>query len=190
MNRKVVVLLVIVVLVTVGCGASAGMADQPRSEPLESSDFFADGRAARAPVANTVPREGFIADAAFRTGQLNGEPVTTLPVEMTRELLERGRERYNIYCAPCHSLVGDGQGMIVQRGFPEPPSFHSNRLREAPPGYFFDVITNGFGVMFDYASQVPPGDRWAIIAYIQALQASQQVSADSLPDEDANQLPE
>ncbi len=157
------------------------MHDQPRYEPLERSGFFKDQRAARPLPAGTVARGQLRADQHFYEGRVGGRPATELPVPATAALLARGQERYGIYCTPCHDRTGSGRGMIVQRGYPAPSSFHVERLREATPGYFFDAITRGFGVMPSYAVQIPPQDRWAIIAYIRALQLSQHASVDDVP---------
>jgi mono/diheme cytochrome c family protein len=127
-------------------------------------------------------------DTHFYTGKVDGNLVETLPFPVTRTLLERGHERYEIYCAPCHDRVGSGQGMVVRRGFRRPPSLHIDRLREAPIGHFFDVISNGFGAMPDYAAQIPPRDRWAIAAYIRALQLSQHATLADVPAELREQL--
>ncbi|MDZ7265733.1 MAG: cytochrome c [candidate division KSB1 bacterium] len=162
-------------------GCRQDMHDQPRLEPLEGSTVFADGRASRPQVPGTIARGQLRTDAALHTGKAGNQLVDRLPVALTPELLARGRERYNIFCAPCHSRVGDGNGMIVQRGMRRPPSFHIQRLREAPVGYFFDVITNGFGTMYSYADRVPVKDRWAIVAYIRALQLSQNATLDDVP---------
>ena len=157
------------------------MHDQPRYEPFESSSLFADGRAARPIPQGTVARGQLDADPAYYQGKsATGEPLEVFPVEITRDLLERGRERYDIYCSPCHDRTGSGTGMIVRRGYPQPTSFHIDRLREAPPGYFFNAISSGFGVMPGYAVQVPVADRWAIVAYVRALQASQYTSIDDV----------
>ena len=157
------------------------MHDQPRFKPLAESDFFTDLRSARQPVEGTVARGQLREDAYFYTGKLGPNPGDFMPFPINLDALARGRERYNIYCAPCHSRTGDGNGTIVQRGFHPPPSFHTERLRKAPLGYFFDVMTNGFGAMPDYASQIPPRDRWCIVAYIRALQLSQGATASDLP---------
>jgi cytochrome c553 len=162
-------------------GCRQDMHDQPRFKPLAGSDFFGDGRSARPPVEGTVARGQLRDDAHLYTGLVNGEPAATFPVEITAELLARGRERYDIFCSPCHDRVGRGTGMVVQRGFRQPTSFHDDRLRTALPGYYFDVMTNGFGAMSSYASQVPVRDRWAIAAYIRALQLSQRGSLDDVP---------
>jgi cytochrome c len=164
------------------------MHDQPRYEPLEASSFFADGRASRPLLPGTVARGQLRTDTHAYTGKVDGNLVETLPMPVTRALLERGRERYNIYCAPCHDRLGGGQGMVVQRGFRRPPSLHIDRLREAPIGHFYDVMSNGFGVMMDYAAQVPPADRWAIAAYIRVLQLSQHAQLTDVPEDIRRQL--
>lgn len=156
-------------------GCRQDMHDQPRIEPFEESDFFADGLGHRTPVEGTVARGLLQEDDAFYTGLVDDEFLAELPMANTRQLLEHGRERYDIYCTPCHSRVGDGRGMIVRRGFKQPASFHEQRLRDQNIGYFYDVITRGFGEMSSYAAQVSPEDRWAISAYIRALQLSQNV---------------
>ncbi len=165
-----------------------GMSDQPRYEDLEPSNFFADGGSARPLPANTIARGDQVRDPHFTSGKINGEPVNTFPMPITMAVLERGQERYNIYCSVCHGMTGAGQGMIVQRGFPSPPSFHIERLREAPVGHFFQVITHGYGLMYPYASRVEPADRWAIIAYIRALQLSQNATLEDVPLAQRNKL--
>jgi mono/diheme cytochrome c family protein len=162
-------------------GCRQDMHDQPRYKSLAKSDFFADLRAARPPVEGTVARGQLREDVYFYTGKVGSNPGDYMPFAVTQEALARGRERFNIYCAPCHSQLGDGKGMIVQRGFQPPPSYHTERLRKAPLGYFFDVMTNGFGAMPDYASQITPRDRWCIVAYIRALQLSQNASSAEIP---------
>jgi hypothetical protein len=157
------------------------MHDQPRFKPLRMSDFYADKRSSRPLVAGTIARGQLQEDSYLYTGLVNGQPGNYMPFAATREVLDRGRERYNIYCAPCHARTGDGNGMIVQRGYRRPPSYHIDRLRQAPLGHFYDVIANGFGAMPDYSAQIPVHDRWAIIAYIRALQLSQQASPDLVP---------
>ncbi len=157
------------------------MHDQPRFKPLRRSDFFADLRSARDPVPDTVARGQLREDTYFYTGKIGANPGDYMPFPVSMDVLSRGQERYNIYCAPCHARLGDGNGVIVQRGFKRPPSYHDPRLRNAPLGYFFDVMTNGFGSMPDYASQIPPRDRWDIVAYIRALQLSQNASAADAP---------
>ncbi len=152
------------------------MANQPKNRPLSPSDFFEDGRSARPLVENTVARGSIANDELLVPKDSNNFP---LPVN--RELLERGEERYKIFCTPCHGLQGDGNGMIAVRGMKHPPSFHQDRLRQAPNGYFYDNITNGFGAMYGYSAQIPPRDRWAIIAYVRALQLSRNAKVADLP---------
>lgn len=164
------------------------MAENPRYDPLEPSSFFADGSSARPLPADTVARGHLRDDSLLFTGKVNNEPVDQFPFPITREVLLRGQERFNIYCAPCHGPTGEGDGMVVQRGFSRPPSYHSDRLRQAPVGHFFDVMTNGFGVMPSYAAQIPVRDRWAIAAYIRALQLSQHATLDDVPPDVRQQL--
>jgi mono/diheme cytochrome c family protein len=162
-------------------GCRQDMHDQPRFKPLAMSDFYTDLRSARPPVEGTVARGQLHEDSYFYTGKIGSNPGDYLPFPATREVLERGQQRFNIYCAPCHSRIGDGNGMIVQRGFKQPPSYHIERLEKAPVGYFFDVMTNGFGAMPSYAGQIPERDRWCIVAYIRALQLSQHASSADVP---------
>ena len=143
---------------------------QPYQRPLVESDFYADKRSARPIITGTIARGHLDADAYFYTGKIGANDGDYLPFPVNQQVLERGQQRFNIYCAPCHGEIGDGNGMIVQRGFRQPPSYMEDRLRNAPVGYFFDVMTNGFGAMPDYSQQVQPADRWAIAAYIRALQ--------------------
>jgi hypothetical protein len=173
--------LILLALVATACRQD--MHDQPRFEPLEKNDFYTDGRASRPVIAGTVARGQLNVDDHFYTGKINGELATTFPFAITKEILSRGRERYNIFCTPCHGALGYGDGMIVQRGFRPPPSFHIQRLREAPAGHFFDVMTNGLGAMFDYRDKVSPADRWTIAAYIRVLQLSQNAAIDDVPEE-------
>ncbi len=163
---------------------------QPKYKPLEPSSFFDDGRSARPVVPGTVARGHLRIDEHLYAGKVNGVLVDTFPFPITRPVLERGRQRYNIFCSPCHDEAGTGRGMIVQRGFQQPPSYHIDRLRQAPVGHFFDVITNGFGAMYSYAARVSPEDRWAIVAYIRALQLSQQATLDDLPESERGKLTE
>jgi hypothetical protein len=157
------------------------MHDAPRYEPLEASTFFADGRSSRTLVANTVARGQLKEDRHLYEGIVDGKPAETFPMPVTAEVMARGHERFNVFCSPCHGRTGEGDGMIVQRGFRKPPSFHEDRLRNAPVGYFFDVMTHGFGAMQDYSAQVPVADRWAIAAYVRALQFSQRATVDDVP---------
>jgi len=169
------------------------MYDQPRYTPLAPSTLFADGNSARPQAAGTVPAAaGALAAASSgRAGTLaGGEVPQARPLPVTAGLLARGRERFGIYCAPCHGAAGDGQGMIVQRGFPAPPSYHSERLREAPDRHFYEVISDGYGAMYGYADRITPDDRWAIIAYIRALQLSQHAPAALLAETDRRRLQE
>lgn len=156
------------------------MQNQPRLKPMRSSVFLGEERQ-RSPVLGTIARDQN-GTSYFNTGYDGQKLGDRIPFPVTRDLLEEGRERYNIYCAPCHARTGDGNGMIVQRGYRRPPSYHIDRLRQAPLGHFFDVITNGFGAMPDYSSQIPVRDRWAITAYIRVLQFSQNAPAKLLPE--------
>jgi mono/diheme cytochrome c family protein len=160
------------------------LADQAHHEPMEASGFFPDGSSSRTPPEHTLARGQLHEDEHFYTGRIGAELAGTFPAPVTRAQLERGRERYDIFCAVCHGSTGEGGGIIVQRGFPPPPSFHIDRLRDAPPGYFFEVITQGRGLMYPYASRVDAADRWAITAYIRALQLSRHAV---LTDADAGQ---
>jgi hypothetical protein len=165
-------------------GCRQDMHDQPRLKPLAKSDFYTDLRASRPLVEGTVARGQLHENVYLNTGMIGNSatPGDYMPFPVTRDVLARGRERFNIYCTPCHSRIGDGKGIVPSRGFAKiPPSFHIVRLQKAPLGYFFDVITHGFGVMPDYASQIPPQDRWAIVAYIRALQLSQNAPASDVP---------
>jgi hypothetical protein len=171
-------------------GCQQKMADQPRYEPLQKSNFFEDQRASRPLVEGTVARGHLDADEEFYTGKDADGSVKTFPFPIDRKILLRGQERFNIYCSPCHDRTGTGQGMIVRRGYRPPPSFHIDRLREAPPGHFFDVISHGFGTMPDYAAQIGPADRWAIAAYIRALQLSQNAALADVPESARAQLSE
>ncbi len=154
------------------------MANQPRQNPLSPSDFFADGRSERPVVENTVVRGSIQDDSLFVPKESNA-----FPIPLTAELLERGRQRYGIYCTPCHGIQGDGMGMVAMRGMKHPPSYHQERLRNEPNGYLYDVITNGFGAMYGYSAQISPRDRWAIVAYLRALQLSRNTPVGQLPAE-------
>jgi cytochrome c553 len=153
-------------------GCRNDMHNQPRYKPMAATDFFGDGRSARPTIDDTVARGQLRIDQPRFTGKDNGKDIDYFPIQITREDLDRGRERFNIYCSPCHGRLGDGNGMIVTRGLRQPPSYHDERLRTAPVGHFFDVMTNGYGAMYSYASRVPVDDRWRIAAYIRALQLS------------------
>ena len=163
-------------LILSGCSLKQDMAFQPKDRPLWPSDFFSDGRSARPLPQNTVARGTVQNDALFVAKDSNSFP---LPIDM--KLLERGRERFNIYCSPCHGLQGDGDGLVAVRGMKHPPTYHQDRLRQVANGYIYDVITNGFGVMLDYSEQIAPRDRWAIVAYVRALQLSRNAKVSELP---------
>lgn len=190
MNTRLTRLLSGLALTTVvAAGCRQDMHDAPRYDPLEASDFFADGSAARPIVAGTVARGHLNADAYLHTGKgPDGLPVTAFPFAITRADLDRGQERFNVYCAPCHGQTGEGNGMIVQRGYRQAQSMHIDRLRLAPVGYFYDVISNGFGVMPDYRAQIPVEDRWKIVAYVRALQTSRMATTADLPADVLDQL--
>ncbi len=158
------------------------MHDQPKYIPLRPSDFFGDGRSERPLVEGTVARGHLNDDTAFHTGKgPDGKPLDAFPFPITKEVIQQGQVRFNVYCSPCHDRLGNGDGMIVRRGYRKPPSYHIDRLRQVPNGYLFDVITNGFGAMPDYAAQIEPRDRWAIVAYVRALQLSQNTSVNDIP---------
>jgi cytochrome c5 len=174
---------VTVLLLTCAAACRQEMYDQPRYKPLGKSDFFTDNRQARPLVEGTVARGTLREDSRLYTGKSGNALLTVYPLPVTRARLERGRERYEIYCAPCHDRTGAGNGMVVQRGYRPPPSLHIDRLRQVAVGHFYDVITNGFGAMPDYAVQITPEDRWAIVAYVRALQLSQAAPIADVPPE-------
>jgi hypothetical protein len=179
------------VLVSILSACANDMSNQAKLEPHEASNFFADGSSSRPLAPGTVSWDEPVEDVFFLTGRsIEGEFLDSFPYPVDLELLTRGEERYEIYCSPCHGLDGYGEGIIVQRGFSPPPSFHVDRLREAPAGYYFDVITNGFGQMYAYGYRVKPADRWAIVAYIRALQLSQFIHIDEIPEDEQQFLPE
>lgn len=172
-----------------GLGCRQDMHDQPRIEPLGEHPFFADGSGARLLPAHTVARGQLRDDGPLYTGQAaDGSLLTELPMPLTREVLERGRERFDIFCAPCHGRTAEGTGMVVQRGYKKPSSFHVDRLRMAPLAYYFFIMSNGFGVMPSYAAQIPIEDRWAIAAYIRTLQLAQHFDAAALSAEERARL--
>jgi mono/diheme cytochrome c family protein len=174
--------VLIFLALTMLSGCRLDMHVQPRENPLSRSDFFTDQRSARPLVEGTVARGQLHADSYLYSGKAGNAFGDYMPFPATKEVMERGRERYNIFCAPCHSRVGDGNGFVVSRGFNrKPPSYHIPRLQKAPLGYFYDVISNGYGIMPDYASQIPPHDRWAIVAYVRALQLSQNATMAEVP---------
>jgi hypothetical protein len=159
------------------------MHDQPRYEAFEATSFFKDGRSARPQVAGTIARGRLHEDELLHAGRSGGEPAALFPFAVTREVILRGRERYDIFCSPCHAYDGSGDGIVVRRGMRRPSSLHVERLTQAPAGYFFDVITNGFGAMYDYADRIPAEDRWAIVAYVRVLQRSQAGTVADLTEE-------
>jgi mono/diheme cytochrome c family protein len=177
---------VVGVLGALGCRQD--MHDQPKYKAFRRSDFFGDERSARPLVEDTVARGQLREDATYFTGKQGGTPVEVLPVAVTPDLLRRGQERFTIYCTPCHGQTGRGDGMVVQRGYRRPPSFHIDRLRNEKAGYFYDVMTSGFGAMPDYATQVAPPDRWAIVAYVRALQLSENARLEDVPPEHRAEL--
>jgi mono/diheme cytochrome c family protein len=191
-RRSPVVLFAILSVSLTGLTACRqDMHNQPKYRGLRSSTFFADGSSARPLVEGTVPRGTLQDDEAFFTGKVDKVTVKELPFAVDAAVLNRGQERYNIYCSPCHDKTGSGNGMVIQRGFARhPPSYHIDRLRQADAGYFFDVMTNGFGAMSDYKAQIAPRDRWAIVAYIRALQLSQHASATDVPGGDPTKVPQ
>ena len=162
-------------------GCRQDMHDAPRYEAYEASATFADNRASRVAPAGTVARGWLREDEALYTGKVNGQPVNEFPFAIAQQDLARGQQRFNIYCTPCHGRLGDGNGMVVQRGLRQAASFHQDRLRQESHGYFYDVITNGFGAMPDYATQIPVRDRWLIVAYVRTLQLSQHATLDDVP---------
>ena len=177
-----------VLLTALAAGCRQDMHDQPKYRPLAASDFFPDDKSARSVVKGTVARGQLNPDDRFSRGRVGQELVTDIPVSVTRSSLERGRRRYEIFCGPCHGPLGDGEGMVVRRGFRHPPSFHIDRMREASVGHYFDAISNGFGAMPSYASRIPVADRWAIIAYVRALQLSQRAVLSDVPPEERKRL--
>lgn len=169
-------------------GCELDMVDQPRLGPLQRSELFPGNQAARQPPTGTVARDELEDDELLYRGTVAGQPADEFPFAIGEGDLQRGRERFEIHCMPCHGMLGDGRGMIVQRGLKAPPSYHDARLRAAPAGYFFTVITHGFGRMLSYAADVHPRDRWRIVAYIRALQLSQNASLDQLSPQARSQL--
>jgi mono/diheme cytochrome c family protein len=185
---KITILLAAFLLL---CSCRQDMQMQPRYGPLAPSAFFGDHRSARPLVEGTVARGQLRTNRGFYTGKTgpgDDQTVAEFPFPVTREVLQRGQDRFDIFCSPCHGRAGDGQGMIVQRGYLAPPSYHTDRLRQAPVGHFVDVITNGYGAMHSYASRVIPEDRWKITAYIRALQLSQAAPLSDVPAERQQQL--
>lgn len=186
MNLKRLTLILPLLLM---CSCKQEMAHSGRFSPMDYSPFFKDGRIARPQPVGTVARNQLHEDAFLYTGMQNSKLSTTFPFQITRGVVLRGQERFNIYCAPCHDRGGTGKGLAVQNGFERAPvSFHEQRLREAPPGYFYQAISHGFGVMNGYSTQITPEDRWAIVAYIRALQLSENAVVADLPENDRKKL--
>lgn len=189
MRSLSVILLAGASIASVAC-SRLDMQDQPKYKPQRLSEFFADGRDGRPELDGTIARGELNEDVAYYNGKdAAGKDLDTFPIAVDKAVIERGRQRYDIYCAPCHGRLGNGMGMIVQRGFKQPPSYHIDRLRNAPVGHFFDVITNGYGAMLNYSQQIQVRDRWAIVAYIRALQFSQNANVNDLPQEARVKLP-
>src|SRR5438093_63892 len=174
------------ILLTVSCRVD--MHVQPRYSPYDPSPFFEDGRSERPPVSGTIARGHLRTNELLYSGRIGGQLADQFPFPISAQDLERGRERFNIFCAPCHDQTGSGHGMVVERGFPAPPTYHMDRLRQAPVGHFFEVITKGQGTMSSYASRVAVEDRWRIAAYIRALQLSQHANVADLPEPDRAKL--
>lgn len=180
-SRRVLMIASLLSLALLTASCRQKMANQARYDPYEASDFFEDGMAARPRVPNTVARGELVTDPYLATGMINGQPGDGFPFPVTAQVLDRGQERFNIYCSECHGRLGDGNGMIPSRGYRRPPSYHDPRLVQAKAGHFFDVMTNGFGAMPPYRTMIPIRDRWAIAAYIRALQASHAATAADVP---------
>jgi len=190
-RRKYLPVIGLAAFTLVGCRQD--MHDQPKYKPLGETPFFADNRQSRPNVANTIARGDLRdGDLEFYTGKSEKDSkadVEIFPIPVTKSLIERGHERFDVFCSPCHGILGNGLGMIVRRGFKQPPSYHTERLRKAPVGHYFDVVTNGYGAMYSYSAQITPRDRWAIISYIRTLQYSQNQKVDQLATEAKAKLP-
>ncbi len=180
--------LFLFVLALTGAACRQDMHDQPKYSPLQTTDFFGDDRASRPLIEGTVARGHRREDTLLNTGKVEGADATVFPFAVDEKVMARGQERFNIFCSPCHGRTGQGDGMIVRRGLRRPPTFHQERLRTTAPGHIFDVITNGFGAMPDYSAQIRPADRWAIIAYVRALQLSQNSVLADLPAAERSKL--
>ena len=190
LTRRGAALFALAALCVAAAGCRQDMHNQPKYRGLRASEFFANGSSARPLVEGTVARGTLQEDEGFFTGKVNKVDVKELPFPVDAQVLDRGQERFNIYCTPCHDRTGSGNGMVVQRGYRRPPSFHIDRLRQADAGHFFDVMTNGIGVMPDYKVQIAPRDRWAIVAYIRVLQLSQHAAAADVPGGDPAKAPQ
>jgi mono/diheme cytochrome c family protein len=187
-RRRPVAVFAIFVIAAGLSACRQDMHDSPRYRPYRASEFYADGSSARPLVEGTIPRGFLREDTHLYEGKVNGQQATSFPFPITRADLDRGEERYNIYCSPCHGRTGEGNGMVVQRGFKTAASYHVDRLRNAPVGYFFDVMSNGFGAMPDYKAQIPVDDRWRIVAYIRALQLTHNATAADVPADEMKKL--
>jgi len=187
LRNSILILTGTLLLPLLGCRDD--MHNQPRYKPLAETDFFSDHRSARGQVDGTVPRGYLRIDEARYTGKIGGEEIDQFPFSITKADIERGESRFNIYCTPCHGRLGDGNGLVVLRGFRQPPSYYEDKLMRAPVGHFFDVMTNGFGAMASYASRVEPDDRWRIAAYIRALQLSESARLTDVPADQRQNLP-
>jgi len=182
-------ILILSAVLLSGC-SRLDMQDQPKYKPQRGSDFFADARSGRPEVEGTIARGSLDEDTAYYDGKdAKGEDVDVFPIAVDKAFIERGHQRFDVYCSPCHGRIGNGLGMIVRRGFKQPPSYHIDRLRNAPVGHIYDVITNGYGAMLNYAAQVQVRDRWAIVAYIRALQYSQNANVNDLPADARAKIP-
>ena len=181
---------VVLLLLMTAAGCRQDMHDQPKYQPLEGSTFFNDAQASRPLVAGTVARGHLNDDALLYTGKVDGADALIFPLAVDEKVMARGQERFNIYCSPCHGQTGMGDGMVVKRGYRRPPALSDLRLREAAPGHFFEVITNGFGAMPDYAAQIKATDRWAIVAYVRALQLSAHATLEDVPVAERGRLDE
>ena len=187
-TSKTTALIVVIAAALLLSGCRQDMHDQPRLDPMREAPFFTDARSARPLVEGTVARGHLRDDELLYTGRVNGETATVFPFSVDATVMARGRERYDVFCAPCHGRTGQGDGMVVLRGYRRPPSIHQDRLRNAPAGHFFDVITNGFGAMPDYAAQVKAEDRWAIAAYLRALQLAGHATINDVPPAERDRL--
>lgn len=185
-TRSSIAIVLATLLMATACRQD--MQDQPKYKPLGESKFFPDGRMARPIPAGTIARDELNDTDSFHTGQGNGTFLDTIPVPVTAALLHRGRDRFDIFCSPCHGRLGDGNGMVAQRGVRAPANLHTDRLRSVPPGYIYQVIANGYGAMGDYADQIPTGDRWAIVAYVRALQLSRNATLTDISSNDRAEL--
>lgn len=186
---SVFTIVAIAVIALFSSGCRQDMHNQPKYIPLRPSDFFGDGRSQRPLIEGTVARGHLGDDDAFYTGRgPDGKFLDTFPFPVTKDVMQRGQQRFNIYCAPCHDRLGNGDGKIVRRGYRHPPSYHIDRLRQVPNGYIYDVITSGFGAMPDYSAQIHPADRWAIVAYVRALQLAQNGKIDDVPADKRGEL--